>query len=71
MKKWLLLIALMVGILYGFLVKSGIAVHTQEESALRPGQEVEIYQEQVISEGIKMKQQIQELEKQREKEVFW
>jgi len=71
MVKWILAFALLLGVLLGFLIKSGITLRTGEESAVRPGNNVETYQEHVISQHLKMKKKIQDIQEKREQEVFW
>lgn len=71
MLKWILVFALLLGVLLGFLIKSGITLRTGEESAVRPGSKVETYQEHAISQHIKMKEKIQDIQEKREQEVFW
>ena len=70
MGKWILVIAAVLGVLIGWLIKSGLTVRTGEESAVRPGKPVEIYHEHVASEYLRAKEQIREIQKTRKEQAL-
>ena len=56
--------------LFRSLIKCGVIMRTREESAVRPGRQVEIYHEQVTSEYLGAKEKIREIQKTREGQTF-
>ena len=68
--RWVVVVAIVLGCLIAFLIKSGLTVRTGEESAIRPGQPVETYPEQVTSTYLKTKEKLQEIKKTREEQDF-
>ena len=70
MLKWLLILAVVLGCLLGWLIKSGLTVRTGEESAVRPGHPVELYHEHVASGYLRAKEKIREIQKTRDEQAF-
>ncbi len=66
--RWVIIAALVLACLIAFLIKSGMALHTGEPSAITPGQSVETYPEHLTSTYLQTKQQIREIEKTREEQ---
>ena len=56
--RWIILVALVLAGLIGWIIKSGLMVHTGEESMVRPGKPVELYHEQVTSTYLRAKDTI-------------
>jgi len=69
--RWIVVLAIVLGCLLAFLIKSGLTVRTGEESAIRPGQPVEIYPEQVTSTYLRTKEKLREIQKTKDEQSFW
>ena len=68
--KWVLLVALVLGCLIGWLIKSGLTVRTGEESAVRPGHPVETHHEQAASSYLRMKDTLRGIQKKKDEQGF-
>ena len=68
---WVMVIAAVLGLLIGFLIKSGLLAPTGQESAVRPGKPVEGYHEQVTSTYLRAKQQIGDIRKKQDEQTSW
>ena len=60
--RWVIVAALVLGCLMAWLIKSGLTVHTSEESAVRPGHQVELYHEQAASTYLRAKDTIRDIQ---------
>ena len=67
--KWIIVVAIVVGLAIAWLIKSGMTVRTGEESMVRPGHEVEIYHEHVASQYLRAKQQLRDIQKKQEEQT--
>ena len=70
MFRWLVILALVLGGVIGFLIKSGLTVRTNEESAVHPGKPVELYHEKAASTYLRTKDKIREIQKTSEERDF-
>ena len=70
MLRWILVVAIVLGCLVGFLIKSGLTLRSGEESAIRPGQPVETYHEHVASTYLRAKEKIREIQKTHDEQAF-
>lgn len=68
--RWVIVIALVLGVLIALLIKGGLTLETGQESAIQPGQPVETYHEQVTSEYLRAKKQIREIQKTQQEPSF-
>ena len=60
--KWIVLLAIVLAGVIAFLIKSSLTVRTGEESAIRPGQPVDLYHEQVASTYVRAKEKIRQIQ---------
>ena len=70
MFRWIVLLALVLAICLSFLIKSGLTVKTSEESAVHPGQAVELYHEHAASTYLRAKDKIREIQKTSDEQNF-
>lgn len=69
--KWIVILAAVVGAILAYLIKSGLLAPTGEESAIRPGKQVEGYHEQVTSNYLRAKEQVGDLREKLKQQGSW
>ena len=66
--RWIIVAAIVLGCLIGWLIKSGLTVKSGEESMIHPGKPVETYHEHVTSTYLRTKDTLREIQKKRDAE---
>jgi len=69
--KWIVAIAVVLGLTIAFMVKVGLWAPTGRESAVSPGKPEEGYYDHAVSTHVRTKQTIDNISQQREEQAFW